>query len=281
MLEAFPREILDRLRCPSCRKGDMKVDTSALVCTGCSKTYLIKDGIIDFDTGDSSLRMPRIYNDPDYLKWGSMYADSYDYFYETKGPVSYVQNSGHRHIKAMTDKKKYNLILDIGCGNGAHFPYVSTARHCVGLDYNMDFLKKVHQRYPEHAIIRADAYTLPFAEGTIDCIVNIYNLEHMVYLDLALEEMMRIVTDDGDIFVSVPNEGGLLWTLGRELSSVRNFTTQDFNYSRAVQIEHINCIWQIEKALKRYFTIKKKMRFPFPIPSFHANLVTTYHCKKM
>jgi SAM-dependent methyltransferase len=102
----------------------------------------------------------------------------------------------------------------------------------------------------------------------------------MAYLDLVLEEIYRVLLPDGHFFVSVPNEGGLAWTLGRRITTARQFNSATLNYERVIEIDHINCIWQVEKALKRYFHTVKRVLFPFRLPSFQANLITTYHLSK-
>jgi SAM-dependent methyltransferase len=224
------------------------------------------------------MRLPVIYNDSNFQAW--LNNINQDYYYQTKGIVSYVQNAGHRVVQSLRRHRTYKLTLDLGCGDGAHYPYLEEPATCFGIDIDRASLEKLQSRFPDFFVICADGYRLPLRDGSIDCIVNIYNLEHMVYLDLALEEMFRIIAPDGDIFISVPNVGGVVWDTGSILTSQRTLTTETMSFKRVVEISHINCIWQLEKAFKRYFTIKRKISFPFPIPSFHVNLITTYHCVK-
>ena len=149
----------------------------------------------------------------------------------------------------------------------------------VGVDIDQASLEKFNKKRPNCSLIRADGYNLPFKDESIDCLMNIYNLEHMVYLDLALEEMSRVIKPNGDIYISVPNEGGLLWGLGRSLTSSKHF--KNINYARIIAIQHINCIWQLEKAFKRHFKIIHREYFPMALPILHANLISTYHCVKL
>lgn len=52
-----------------------------------------------------------------------------------------------------------------------------------------------------------DCYRLPFRHRTFDRVINIYNLEHLLHFDFALEETRRILNDDAELLVSVPAEG--------------------------------------------------------------------------
>jgi SAM-dependent methyltransferase len=221
----------------------------------------------------------KLYTDPDYLQWETMRASSHDYFYGSKGIISWVQASGHQAIARMMESKQYQAIVDLGCGDGAHYPYIKQTEKYVGVDIDQPTLERFKLKQPDCCLLRVNGFELPFKDKSVDCLINIYNLEHMMYLDIALEEMNRILTEQGDVYISVPNEGGFLWGLGRSLSSVKHY--KNINYPRIIEIEHINCIWQLEKAFKRHFKIKKKEPFPFSLPGFHANIVTTYHCVKI
>jgi hypothetical protein len=44
--------------------------------------------------------------------------------------------------------------------------------------------------------------------------------------------------------------------------------------------DHSNCVWQIGKILTRQFHIARCTRFPFRVPSFHLNLIVTWHLRK-
>jgi len=253
----------------------MACQTEKLCCVNCAKEYPIKNSIPEL-MPLAPLRQPRIYQDTNFQHWVNNI--SHEYYYHPREIHSYIQNAGHRSVRKLKAKKTYRLTLDLGCGDGAHIPYLDATANCFGIDIDRNSLEKLKAKFPEFFVIQTDAYELPFKDRSIECIINVYNLEHMVYLDLALEEMARVITPDGDIFISVPHVGGLLWDTGSKLTSQRDLSTKQIDFGRVVEISHINCIWQLEKAFKRYFTIKKVVRFPFYISTFHLNLITTYHC---
>ncbi len=272
------QKLVSLLQCVGCGHDTLMLHPpGGLSCSNCGQQYPIDNDIPDLRSKEP-LRSPKLFDDPDYLQWLELLASAQDYFYESKGIVSFVQNAGHKAIAKLMGEKINPIVVDLGCGDGAHYPYIKHPEGYVGVDIDQASLKKFKHKQPDCCVLRADGYDLPFKDASIDCLMNIYNLEHMIYLDLALEEMTRILKPQGEIYISVPNEGGLLWQLGRSLTSVKHF--KNINYPRIVSIEHINCIWQLEKAFKRHLKIKYRECFPFGLPGFHANLITTYYCVK-
>ena len=177
----------------------------------------------------------------------------------------------------MRSAKQHDFVLDLGCGDGGHLPYVADRSHYIGLDIDKPSLVKLRRNHPETCVVRGNAFQLPIRSASVPCLVNIYNLEHLVYLDLALEKMARVLSPEGDCFVSVPCEGGAFWSLGRKATSARHFNSPTFDYEHAVELEHVNCIWQLDRSLTRHFRVLKRVLFPLHLPTFHLNLVATYH----
>lgn len=274
------QKFIEILRCPHCGKGKIAAFEMKLKCGNCGFEFPVKNSVPDMRPSDTKIPKLGIYSDRDYMEWMKNRERFRRYFYETKGIVSFVQKSGHRLIMSLKGAKKYNILLDLGCGNGDHYPYERFKENCFGVDNDANALEILRERYPGLFAVCADCCDMPIEDNSVDCVVSVSTLEHIAYLDMMLEDVDRVMAPDGDIFISVPNEGGLMWGMGRALTSARRFAVEKFNYERVVSIEHINCVWQIEKALKRYFQIKRKARFPFFIGSFNLNLVTAYHCKK-
>ena len=271
--------LLDSLRCAECGHEKLTRDGDTLVCPSCGERYEARDGIFDL-TPSSSLPLPRMYEDPDYREWNGRLAQIQDYFYESGGLIHWVQNAGHRIVRRWCKGKTATRVLDLGCGHGAHRAYVDDAANLVGVDIDHPSLVRLREHHPDFFAVRGDAYRLPFRDASFDRIVNIYNLEHLVHLDFALEEAARVLHPDGDFFVSVPAEGGWAWRTGRRVTSAKNFTDDKLDYLRANAIDHCNCVWQIEKAAKRHFKVERSHYFPLRVPSYHLNLVVTWRLTK-
>jgi len=190
-----------------------------------------------------------MYEDPNYLKWNRGLAESQDYLYRSNPLVAWVQNAGHRAIRALTAGTRDALTLDMACGDGAHRPYMWRPDRVVGIDIHQASLEKYLSRYPDALVLRGDCYRLPFRDAVFDRVLNIYNFEHLIHLDFALEEAHRVLKAGGELLASVPTEGGLAWVLGRRLTTARRHTSERLDYLRANAIDHCNTVWQIEKAI--------------------------------
>jgi SAM-dependent methyltransferase len=227
-----------------------------------------------------SVPLPRMYEDPDYREWNRLLTKAQDYLYDSSALLAWVQNAGHRAIRSMTRHTPDALTLDMACGDGGHRPYMWRGDRTIGVDIDQPSLERHRRRYPDAMALRGDCYRLPFRDGVFDRVLNIYNLEHLVHLDFALEEARRVLKDDGTFMVSVPAEGGLTWGLGRRFTTARTFGSATLNYVRANAIDHCNCIWQIEKALARHFRFVDRRRFPLAIPTYHLNVIVTWMLRK-
>ncbi|KKL75345.1 hypothetical protein LCGC14_2055810 [marine sediment metagenome] len=69
-------------------------------------------------------------------------------------------------------RDRYNLVVDIGCGNGRHFIFTTT----VGVDLDISILNKAKTR---GMCIYADAHDLPIREDVFDLALLCYSLEYV------------------------------------------------------------------------------------------------------
>jgi SAM-dependent methyltransferase len=271
-------DLLPLLQCVECG-SEVVVAEEELACHHCRARWHAVNGIYDLRP-QRSLPLPRMYEDPNYLKWNRGLAESQDYLYRSNPLVAWVQNAGHRAIRALTAGTRDALTLDMACGDGAHRQYMWRPDRVVGIDIHQASLDKYRSRYPDALVLRGDCYRLPFRDAVFDRVLNIYNLEHLIHLDFALEEAHRVLKSGGELLASVPTEGGLAWVLGRRLTTARRHTSDDLDYLRANAIDHCNTVWQIEKAISRHFRVARRLVFPTGIPSYHSNLIVTWSVRK-
>jgi SAM-dependent methyltransferase len=94
------------------------------------------------------------------------------------------------------------LVVDIGCGPG-HFlsPISLRARQVIGIDLSSGMLAKASESAPDDRarLVVADIETLPLEANSVDVVVAAFMLYHVPHLDLALEELSRVLRSDGAI----------------------------------------------------------------------------------
>lgn len=124
-------------------------------------------------------------------------------------------------------------ILDLGCGDGEHLPWLSTfATACYGSDYNLGRLLRAAQRAPGAHLFLADVTAYPIADEVFDVIFFNHVLEHIPDDVRALAEVYRILKPGGLVILGTPNEGALFWRIAyvfqpraRATSDHRHFYT--------------------------------------------------------
>lgn len=114
-------------------------------------------------------------------------------------------------------QRKPKRILDMGCGRGYYthsltfFPFI---RKIDAVDVNPDYVRvaKSHATDTRISFHQASIYSLPFPDGSFDCIILSEVLEHLAQEKKALLELRRILKKNGTLLITVPNHRfPLLW----------------------------------------------------------------------
>lgn len=106
---------------------------------------------------------------------------------------------GELFLRAYADLKEYPTIVDIGSMdvNGS-IRYGIPNSNYIGLDFEPG--KGVER-------IIQDPYNLPVEDNTADFIVSSTTLEHAEFFWLTFLEGLRILKDDGIMYINVPSNG--------------------------------------------------------------------------
>jgi SAM-dependent methyltransferase len=121
----------------------------------------------------------------------------------------------HRVFPGVFETRNHKKIIDLSAGVGV-----------VG--------KNIKQKYPGYVVcneispsclrimkkagldtmsfdIDSKDEPFPVAEKSFDAVITLATIEHMIHVDHFMEEIRRILTDDGFLYISAPNYSGLLY----------------------------------------------------------------------
>ena len=104
-------------------------------------------------------------------------------------------------------------VLDLGCGEGRHVHGVHMLGgvHVTGVDLHEPSLEKAREGLDtlpasgaDSRIMTADAYHLPFGDGSFDAVICSEVLEHLHDYPAALREIARVLKPGGRFVGTVP-----------------------------------------------------------------------------
>ncbi len=124
---------------------------------------------------------------------------------------------------------------------------------------------------------------MPFRPEFFDATISVYNLEHIAELQEVFREVHRTLKPGGRFLIGLPCEGGLLWNIGRELTTRRIFMKKyGVNYDKIIAYEHVWDFRGVERELRRseLFTIAAQRFYPFFLPAPDLNLIACLECYK-
>jgi ubiquinone/menaquinone biosynthesis C-methylase UbiE len=131
--------------------------------------------------------------------------------------VKHVSHILHFFVRKYLPNSSGIRCLELGCGTGPASISIALDRNKVcGIDYKLGDpglgLKLAKVRAKEHDVfidfIQGDGYRLPFKDGAFDFIFCRQVIEHVENKDIFINEMYRVLSQDGVAYISIPNK---LW----------------------------------------------------------------------
>jgi 2-polyprenyl-3-methyl-5-hydroxy-6-metoxy-1,4-benzoquinol methylase len=119
----------------------------------------------------------------------------------------------HRIFPAVFENRQHKKILDIAAGVGCaaqriHEKYPAELLCNDITPTCLRILKKLGLATVSFDLDDAEQ-AFPFADGSLDTIVCLATIEHMVNIDHFVQEIRRILSDDGYLYMSTPNYASL------------------------------------------------------------------------
>lgn len=99
-------------------------------------------------------------------------------------------------------------VLEVGCGDGRLYRQLRSygyADQYVGIDVADYLIRDNEARHPEAEWSVSEVYDIPFDDGSFDVCFSLYVLEHLVYPEAALYEMVRILRPGGRLVLVFPD----------------------------------------------------------------------------
>lgn len=105
-------------------------------------------------------------------------------------------------------KKNAPTILEVGCANGRIFRQLRQSGYTgsyTGMEVAEYIIEQNKKRHTDADWVTAGAYSIPFENEKFDLCFAFFVLEHLVYPEKALVEMMRVVKKGGELVLVFPD----------------------------------------------------------------------------
>lgn len=195
-----------------------------------------------------------------------------------QGIVGAIHDIGHRWIAKRAASGK---TLEIGFGSGHHQKFTGAKRDYFPSEYSSWHFSSDAWRAVRGRGVGADARSLPYRDASFDNVISIYNLEHINDLQGVFNEVRRVIKPRGRFLIALPCEGGLLWNVGRELTTRRQFQkAYGINYDKAIAFEHVRDYSGVVAELRQsgLFRVESRSLYPSFLPTHHLNLIACLDC---
>ena len=145
----------------------------------------------------------------EFKAWNEKMVKKYDpdAFHHHHNPfIRYIESKRVKSIFKMMDIEKDDLVIEIGCGAG-NIIEKAPSGELFGTDISPSILSKAkHKLNQKVHLFLADAQNLPCKDQVFTRVICSEVLEHILDPSTALNEIARILKNQGIAIISIPNE---------------------------------------------------------------------------
>lgn len=152
--------------------------------------------------------------------------------------------------KNIRDTSDNNTILEVGAGTLNHLVY---ERNIKLYDIVEPFKELYSNSKHLHRIRNVFNDIKDINENKYNHIISIATFEHIVNLPEVVAKSTLLLEKDGQLLVSIPNEGTLLWRMGTLFTGFEFKLTYGLDYNLLMEYEHVNTAIDIEQVLNYFF----------------------------
>lgn len=208
------------------------------------------------------------------------YKKIYDSYYAAnrngKTKITYLSSKmeSWMHKKVANTCKSHSKTLEIGAGTLNQLNYENCSVYDIVEPYNTLF-----QNSPQKECVRnifSDISEIPLNEK-YNRITSIACFEHICNLPEVIEKVAQLLTEDGVLSVSIPNQGRFLWKVAYRLTTGKEFEKKfGLKYDILMNYEHVNSADEIDIILKYFFKSVRCSYFGF---GKSLSIYRYYECK--
>ena len=119
-----------------------------------------------------------------------------------------IHNAQARILRPIVAVSTPSRLLDIGSGAGVGAALIAktvSVDHVVCIDLSIPALVEVRKRGFSPLVASAEGHKLPFPDKTFDIVMIDEVIEHLVDTDSIMDEIHRVLKDQGQLLISTPN----------------------------------------------------------------------------
>ena len=135
--------------------------------------------------------------------------DSYQELLNSSESLQVDENDPAHHLTNFINEvsESGNKILEIGCGAGNLFKLLKPdiQKGYTGIEMAKYVIQSNRKTYPQAQWKAGSAYQIPFPDQQMDLVYSYYVIEHFVYVERGLKEMLRVLKPGGMLALVFPD----------------------------------------------------------------------------
>ncbi|SRR6266704_1227016 len=118
----------------------------------------------------------------------------------------YPDDRLHWTVETFFQRENSGRLLEVGCGDGLLLRLISEKGLAVtGVDASMSGIEKCEKEGLHALCLDVSTEGLPFPDDSFDFVVSLETIEHLMNPYHALQEVRRVLSNNGRFLCSVPN----------------------------------------------------------------------------
>lgn len=188
-----------------------------------------------------------------------------------------------RVMVKMLHLKDRDQMLELGCGAGNILEKIPSVKNLIGMDISLKLLNRANIRCGDKIkLIAGDVEILPFQNNSFDKILCTEVIEHLLFPEKCLSEMVRVAKDKAIIVITTTDEDflnkvkSLAWKIGIQKLLFRG---NGYKPEKRMDDEwHLHAFnpQKFSRLLNKYFNIVKVTY----VPSYFLPIQIIVKCTK-